>query len=522
MFGASQTEKLHRRPILKDNISKIAQLYFGAIAVKCEASCSMDLQLHVGASASKGDAPVVGEMGVVSIDFRANGDVTEVYSSNDQTNFTLLQSISGTLLGSTFSDYGFRGDLKNNGFMLIEKNASSPADWANRSLWYVGNQADAIEKYLDVPADVVGCDMANHTDFVNMYCWDSSYNSVRYQVDKNSKTFISFFDKWGYVADSTYDYAAEILYSQDYNITETVVVYKVLKADTSVREFMDFYVYTGSDFKKVAISGSDLTTLKADTSFGLFGRMTVGAQELVLLSSYNSNNSGRGFLVVDISNPATPSLSRYSIVNPVRVLGIIGSKVVLSLDGDTYYKTYSTASGLQDTTIVVGDQSGQVFGNSIFVAGSSTSFKKCDVNSSCSTLVSDFSTSLILTYKSDVFQRQKIYFIDQAPNEADRVIQSVVVTTGAIVTETALTNLIKSKSIAMGSVGGVQQYDDYLTVQYYDVGPRYLVLDATNLSVKDEFVSFCSGNANFAFKNHKYLSPLFKGWNHVRSNFSCS
>jgi len=484
-------------------------------------ACSMDLQLKNGSSSSKGGSPVVSSS-IVSFELRPNGSNSEVYYSNDQTNFSLLQSIPGDFRGSSFSYHGYRGDLKDNGFILIEKNGSSPAGWADRTLWYVGTQAESIEKYIDLPVSSVDCDMANHTGFLNMYCRDGSYNSLVYQVDKNSKALVSVVDKWGYVGDSTYDYVAEPLYSRVISTTETVGVYKVLKADTSIKELVDLYVYTGSDFRKVTISGPDLAALKTDTSLAQYEQVTVGAKELLLMSGYNSNTSTVYLVVVDVSDPSAPSLSKHLQAYSSEVLGVIGDKVVLKPWGGTYYQTYSTASGVQDTTIVMGDITAQVHGNSIFVAGSATSFKKCDINGTCSTLVSDFSTSWILTFGVEGFQQQKIYFMDQSPNEADRVIQSVDVATGAVVTETVLTNLLKAKSIGMGSVGLISSYGDNISVLYNDAGTRYLILNKNDLAVKDEFLSYCAGNSDFPIQNHKYFTPLFEGWNNIVTSFGCS
>ena len=478
-------------------------------------ACSMDIQLQNGSSSSKGGSRVV-RSSIVSFQLQQNGSNSDVYYSNDQTNFSLLQSIPGDFKGSSFSDYGYRGDLKDNGFIIIEKNGSSPAGWADRSLWYVGTQTESIKKYIDLPVSFIMCDMANHTGFLNMYCRDGSYNYLIYQVDKNSKALVSVIDKWGYVGDSTYDFVAEPLYSRVRGTTETVGVFKVLKSDTSVKELVDLYVYTGSDFRKVIISGPDLAALNPLTLLLQYEQVTVGAKELLFMSAYISNSSAVYLLVVDVSDPSAPSLSKHLQTYSSEVLGVIGDKVVLKPGAGTYYQTYSTASGVQDTTIVKGDITSQVHGNSIFVAGSGTSFKKCDINGTCSTLVSDFSRGQILTFVAEGFQQDKIYFIDESPNEADRVIQSVDVATGAVVTETVLTNILKAKSIGMGRVRAISRYGDNISVDHYDdAGRKYLLLNKNDLAVKDEFLDYCSGNSDFPIKNHKYFTPLFEGWNKV-------
>lgn len=469
-------------------------------------ACTIDTFVKDGSSASKDS---LSNSEVVSIELRANGQSTDIYTSNDQTNYTLHQSIAGKVRGHSFFDQEYKGILKDEGFIVIEKTMASPTSWPNKSLWYVGSAPQTFEPYMDIAADISNCELFNHTDFLNMYCWDGNYdNRLIYQVDKHTKTIQSVLDKWGYTADSTYDFKIYLLETRSDARSETLAVYKVLKADTTVTELVDIYVYAGRDYQKVTIDPSDLNAIKSSTTyFSLTAQVTAGTDELVLVNTYDYNTGSANLLVIDISNPTTPTLRRY--LNDLWYVGIIGNSVIFASGDDSRFKTYSTTSGLQDTTIPLGLSTNQVYGNTL-VTTDGTSFKMCSLDGICT----DFPNSRFLQGTST-----KFYLIDNGLAEPDRVINSVDVATGAVTAETALTAIIRAQGMTMDAVSSISQIGDYLIVEQSNY--RYLVFDKNATTIKADFNYYCSGKLSDITQNHKYRLPHFKGWNLMQTSFTC-
>ena len=475
-------------------------------------ACTIDTFIKEGSS-SNNDSPATSE--VIFIDFRTNGEITDIYTSYDQTNYILHQSIAGYMIGQSFSVATdlTKGKLNDEGFVVIEKNTSSPASWANKSLWHVGSAPQTFEHYMDIPDNISGCELYNHADLLNMYCYDSNHAKyLMYQVDKHTKTIQSALDKWGYVGDSTYDYHMKLIDTVSVGRSETIAVYKVLKADTQVRELVDIYVYAGSDYQKIAIDASDLNTINTTPDLQLTAQVSAGNEEFVFITSTNSNTGIRKLLVIDISTPTASTLRIYN--TGAWYIGFIGNSLIFTENGGGYYKTYTTASGLQDTTIPNNDNlNNQLFGNSIFVVSNTQSYKKCSLDGSCNTLLNDITKTKFISR----YNPTKNYVIDTEPNEPDRFITSIDAT-GTVVAEAALTALIRAQGLTMDDVDHIYEKEDYLIVQS---NYRYWVFDKEATTIKAYFEDYCSGNSNYPTQFLKYFMPKFKGWNVVQNSFAC-
>lgn len=485
-------------------------------------ACTLDLSVR-GGDLSSNLAPedeIITE--VLSVDFRAkadNSEISEIYLSKDKTQFDFMTSIEGYA-----EAFAADPDFAGRGYVMVLKNPSSPASWADKSLWTVTAKAEGVQHYVDLPAGLQYCKVFPHKSSINLHCRDVDYEPVSYQIAKNSKVITPLLSKLGYVDDSNYRFKIELIRSQDES-RDLIEVRKIARADSSDSKLVDLYIHMNDSYRKIAIGASDLTAIEGANVGDVWKRIS----DVLVMTSFKASTQEHNILFIDVSNPAAISLTRFFAgTDWFSLQGVMDGALILDVSGTL--KAYRSGSGLVDLSISSNGSfniaNNRVYFNTPWVFGEPQDFIACDIDGGCQTIISDVGSFDVLTIANE--QQKKIYFVNKTVPEADRVIESVDTVTKAMAIETDLGAKLAARSIPVSKLTGLERDGNYLVAYYENPNTgkeSYAILDPETGDYLDSFVSYCSGTIEekqeFVLKNHKYLAPLHQGLNLLESSFGC-
>lgn len=484
-------------------------------------ACTLDLQVN-GKRSSQTQIPSVGNEKPMSVDYRAksdNNEISEIYTSADRTQFDFVTTVPGYINGLAPDP-----DLAGLGFATVIKNASSPSDWAEKALWVISTNPEEVEHYVNLPAGIEFCDILPHLSSINLYCMDTDYKPVSYQLSKKDKTFVDVKSLLGYVDDATYRYQVKQLSFTEggYDLIE---VRRILKSDDS-ETLADLLIYLEGSYRKINIAPGDLAVLEKANISGA----SMKIPPVLTMTSFQSSNQHRNLLFVDLSNPESLALERFFVgTDWFSIDGILDGS--LFMDVNSVWKVYEPGTGLVDLSFTSDNKVG-IAGNRVYfytpwVFGQPQSFKACAKDGQCQTIISDVTGYSVLSGADP--DQKKIYFVNNNVAEASRVIESVDVQTGQISVETELVAELSANSISVAGVTGLDRVNGYLVV-YFDeqVTGRgsYGILDGVTEKFVDSFLKYCETSTpeeeeDFVLKNHKYLAPALPGLNYLERGFAC-
>lgn len=488
------------------------------------AGCTMDVFVN-RLPLNSGGSPLVGGGNKVSIDIQFDSNVTTLYTSTDDENYTLaISNIPGEM---TFPNVEKDNNVSEDyTFYMLEKSFAAPSELADKSLWSLNPHTKNIEKIFDLPDSVYYCDnIYEKTNLIHLYCTDTSYEPTAFSFNKTTKVLTPLVETLGYISDSTDVYYVVLLSSPMGEVIgdkELIALYRRTDPSTPNHgELKKVYLYVENSFREVHIEASDLAYFGEDFSIAISEKQHLIKDKKILLDSYVPGNGERPIIILNFSNLNNLSLS-YFLPMGSDVFGQLEGNVLLfryqNFEFEIYaYSELTKVVSRLSATSYVSTFTPFTSNNFLYILDNDGHIKKCTLAGTCVVFYSNFASqgfSEVFSSGSNRYYRSSSELLE------------IDVEAGVYRSRSDLVNLLTQESASVGDIHYIYSYDSYIIVSGGFDPASKVISKSVPVRLLDSYHQFCSApieeRDEVTKKIYRYEIKKTKKINVMKRNIECA